>query len=47
MYSTGDYENEVLKNFLGFMLGCVLTVLFYAWLSLSKDYPMFQAAVIR
>ncbi|KAK7115706.1 hypothetical protein V1264_001527 [Littorina saxatilis] len=42
----GDYENEVLKNFLGFLLGVVLTVLFYAWLCLQKDYPKLQAAII-
>ena len=44
---SGDYENEVLKNCLGFVAGVGLTMLFYAWLCLQKDYPKLQAAIIR
>ena len=46
-HASGDYENEVLKNCLGFVMGVGLTLLFYAWLCLQKDYPRFQAAIIR
>ncbi|KAK7484477.1 hypothetical protein BaRGS_00024233 [Batillaria attramentaria] len=39
------YENEVMKNILGFIAGMGLSLLLYAWLCLHKDYPPLYAAV--
>ena len=47
MRAAGEYENEVLKNILGFGAGVVLTLMFYGWLCLQKDYPAKQAGFIR
>ncbi|XP_025077532.1 DC-STAMP domain-containing protein 2-like isoform X2 [Pomacea canaliculata] len=46
MFHIGTYENEVLKNCLGFVCGLVLTLLLYAWLSLQLDYSRKKAAII-
>ncbi|XP_071104714.1 DC-STAMP domain-containing protein 2-like [Haliotis cracherodii] len=46
MFAAGTYENECLKNFLGFFSGIVLSFLLYLLMALQMNLPLLTSTII-